>query len=69
MIVAKLQGSFRWSSKGVLLHLVPDLTRTARALCGTGPKGISNGWTEYTGPATCTRCLKRQSAQQRSDQS
>jgi hypothetical protein len=65
MIVAKLAGSCaRWSSNGVLYHLLRELPQgkgfTAVALCGAKPRGISNGWTEDTGPATCKRCLKRQ---------
>lgn len=58
LTVARLVGSFRWSSRGVLLHLLP--ADTERALCGAKPKGISNGWAQRDNePATCPRCLER----------
>ena len=70
LLVARLIGACtRWSSRGTLLHLVPqaDYERDAdraTALCGARLKGISNGWSRPPPEtlATCRRCIQRRGA-------
>jgi len=62
VVPARLIGGVRWSSRGTYLHLVPNLTKenalTAKALCGTKPRGRSHGWAPHSpnADAVCPRC-------------